>query len=294
MPLVSGSSDNEFAAMFQKTQKQLTKVMTQPTQVIANSQGQKILVLGMQAVLPGGSTPTKDEDVVWGLQLVNSSGKPVAMFGEQPGIADSASLTFYSPSGMPVMTIDEETISIKDTSGDEFIRIDANGINMNVVSLTDTGIIVDDNKNNPRVQMGLLPNGDHGLQVTNSLGVTQTVNPVYSFTDYNADIGTATSFTSFGVDTLSVPITASGKALVLVGANVAPNPNDSVIQLGLSIGGATPGYAFAQGQYLNSIMASQVLTGLTPGTVDFTIYYSTVGATGDGSMDYLNLTVWPL
>ena len=266
MPNYIAGPAMDFQAQIARLERMVKAIASQQNLVISNNQREKVLTLGVAASLPASTytAPDSSNAPTFALQLLNPNGTPMMQVGEQFDSAYSPGMVFFSANGDPLVILDDAGLTVKDSGG------------------------------NTRVQVGELPNGDYGLQVTDTAGTTRAVNPLYSVDGpTSTTVAPSTSYATFGFPTLTVPIGASGTALVMAGALLGPD--GGTLEIGISINGAAPTYPFA-GMQTNqgSAMAQAVFTGLPTGNVDFSLRYVTISAAGDGVIDYPVLTVWPL
>jgi hypothetical protein len=156
------------------------------------------------------------------------------------------------------------------------------------------GVQVLDEGGNNRVQVGDLPNGDIGMQVTDpTTGTTTTILPVYSETDGGNSL--VTSSTSYVADpnmpALTATIAASGKALVTASSYIGIPGSTGVAQsaglVGLFVDGSLSysGLLYLSNTVVGAtavgIASSQsaafIASGLSPGQHTFELRFEIVG-----------------
>ncbi|WP_298207512.1 hypothetical protein [Ferrimicrobium sp.] len=268
MPNYIAGPAMDFQAQIARLERMVKALASQQNLVISNNQRQKVLTLGTAASLPGSSYSAPDSSYAptFAMQLLNPNGTPMMQVGEQFDTSYSPGMVFFSANGDPLTILDDAGLTVKDSGG------------------------------NTRVQVGELSNGDYGLQVTDTAGTTLTVNPPYGYTSgTDSSLAEATSWSSFGFPTQSVPIGPSGIALMMVSASMAAI-SSSWIDLGVSINGANPGYysLTQHADVLQSLGYAYFVNGLPTGTIDFGLMYMTGGVAGTYSVESPALVIWPL
>jgi hypothetical protein len=134
-----------------------------------------------------------------------------------------------------------------------------------------------------RAQGGLLPNGDYGFAVTDPAGITTELNPVQSasiLTSEGTTSGTPTNLATVG-PTVTAHVGASGKALVLLGANIQATSGGAA-EMFVAIDGTVQSNPSAQLSTPASVvsvscMGGAIVTGIAAGDHTFQAKYE-VGA----------------
>jgi hypothetical protein len=181
----------------------------------------------------------------------------------------------------PLLTIDDTSLTVNNTSGHPLTVVDG------------AGITVNDASGNPRVEMGELPNGDYGLQVTDTTGTVQIIAPIYSVPGAQPAVVVAasSSWATFGFPISTYPITNTGRALITFGGRLTPDGGN--LELVTSIDGVPTG-VIASMTNGGSAMTQGIFGSLSAST-EFSLLYKTESASGDsGTIQDAILTVWPL
>lgn len=268
MPNYIGDPALSLQAQIAQLQRQVKALASQQNLVISNNQRQKVLTLGTAASLPGSSysAPDSSDTPTFAMQLLNPNGTPMMQVGEQFDTTYSPGMVFFAANG-DILTV-----------------------------LDDSGLTVNDSSGNTRVQLGALPNGDYGLEITDAAGLAQVVNPLYAQTGASSTtLAEATSWSSFSFPTLTAPIGPSGKALIMVGAWLQ-SPSGGSIALGLEVNGVAPTYGsiYSDISGKGSFGYMYVAAGLPQGSITFTLVYQTGSVSGNYTIESPSLVIWPL
>ncbi len=292
MPLASPDSNLELAARIQKIERQLHAVMSQPNMIISNNTGQKVLSLGLQTVLPGGGTPTTSDPQTFGLQLLDSSGAPIASFGEQPSNGNT-SLSFYSTSGDELLSLNQNGMNVYNSSGDD------------LVALTSSGVTVYNTSGTAEVVLGDVGDGIYGLAVLNPAGVLQMVSG-RAYAQQWGVVATGLSGNGTFANFPSITVTAGPSGLIdlEVGAQIILSPtaagnvdaqvvaqctsDASVNDLAFVTYEITAPAASTNG-WSASVFSASTTGGLTPGT-PYT-FNLTWGTSADVTLEVANLVL---
>lgn len=268
MPNYIGDPALSLQAQIAQLQRQVKALASQQNLVISNNQRQKVLTLGTAASLPGSSysAPDSSDTPTFAMQLLNPNGTPMMQVGEQFDTTYSPGMVFFAANG-DILTV-----------------------------LDDSGLTVNDSSGKTRVQLGALPNGDYGLEITDASGLSQVVNPLYADTgNSSSTLAEATSWTSFSFPTLTAPIGPSGTAVFMIAAWLGL-PSGSYIEIGLEVNGATPTFSSLYSNITGegSFAYIYVGNGLPQGSIDFTLVYRTGSVSGDYTIESPSLVIWPL
>jgi hypothetical protein len=239
------------------------------------------------------------------MQLLNPNGTPMMQVGEQFDTSYSPGMVFFSASGEPLTILDDAGLTVNNSSGNPLTVVNDSGITLNnssgspIVELNDSGMTVLDGSTT-RVSIGSFSNGDYGLQVTNTAGTSQMVNPVASAYSSGGGSTTSTTFAPIGFGKLTAPIGASGKALAFVSGVLSVEGSGQSVEIGISINGASPStfvlYLQANTAAVNATCgASVVLSGLnTQADNTFDLWGLTSNSSDTATFESLSLIIWPL
>ena len=166
-----------------------------------------------------------------------------------------------------------------------------------------------------RAQVGLLPNGDYGIQVVDPTGVAREVFPVAAASTVGPLSTTSSSFVAIsGSPEVSAYIGASGDALVTVSATInTPTITSPTVvggRIGLSVDGATPTGIWMEagyngGSYPSALpetewpassaqLLSQTVGTVTPGEHTFGLVYSNLLGSASVFFTAIAIVVQPL
>ena len=143
------------------------------------------------------------------------------------------------------------------------------------------------------VVLGQQADGTYGLKILNDAGVLQRVGGVVAASNAGTIAGSSNTVTIDTATEVTVPISASGQAIVVVSAIIALGAFAHVGFIGCCVDGATSpflnqgslGSGLATAQTSATITACAVLTGLSAGSHTFALGYqnSDVNAIGYSS-----------
>ena len=258
MPGVNDFNGNWLPNAIANALANIRALQTQQQMTLSNLQGQAVLNFG----LVPGSNPA-----AFGMQFVNPASGGQLMFVGEDG-AGNAYMAFYDGNGNMRSKYDASAYHVYDGSGTE------------------------------RVRLGLLANGDYGLQVIDTLGNSEEILPaVQQFVSTQITV-TSQTYVSQGGPSVTAVVGASGKVKVEASAFVAANAASVGAWVALAIDG-TPVLDLTEvdsagGQITTSFAFNGIRTGLSAGSHTFELYYKWTSASGNANFSNRSLLVTPI
>lgn len=160
-----------------------------------------------------------------------------------------------------------------------------------------------DAEGNPRLQIGLLPNGDYGFATYSPAndGTYQEVRPLEAASAAGGVTTAAGGFalTDLGGPAVTATIGATGKALVLASceALITGGSGADAAYCALMVDGSFAASIGSTSETVyNAVTDGTVLTGLSPGSHEFALWYGMLGSSGTPTATFQarSLVVWPL
>lgn len=268
MPGINPPNDNLLPHYIAQINNRLRAVETQQQMILSNLKGQPIMALGLQP----GSNPAE-----WGLGLLRQTFRGrAAFFGESS--TGATAVKFYAADGSTVL------IEVNDAGLTGYA---ADGTTP-LVALTDTGLTQYDSTGHTRVQMGELPDGDYGLQVTDpTTGVKTEFLPVYETQIETTLTVTSplTAWSTHGGPSVKATVGASGKSLITLGGwcSTGGGVTGRGAFIGCGVDGGSPPSGAGQPN------PGVVLSGTTPGGIGMMTGLSFILTTTPGEHTF---TVW--